>query len=344
MISRARPTASGGYSRTAPRRLGRQRICAGEPHSSSPTFLLPASSSTQTWCGWRRSSRAQRDALIGLSQKPNPRVVLLTPGPHNETYFEHSYIARYLGFTLVEGADLTVRDRAVFLKTVDGLEQVDVILRRVDDSFCDPLELRGDSLLGVPGLVDAIVAGNVKVANALGSGVIETSAVMPFLPGLCKQLLGENLLLPSVATWWCGQEYALDWVLNNLESVVIKPAFPSRGMEPVFGAGIAHAEKAKLAAQLRLVGPTTMLRAGADLALHRAGVGERAHGLPLRRARAHMRAEYRQRMDRAARRSLTRVAEDCGSVVSMQRGGHSKDAMGAVGLARRHLQHVAPAQ
>ena len=154
--------------------------------------------------------RAQREALTNLAQRDNPRIVLLTPGPLNETYFEHSYIARYLGFTLVQGADLTVRKRRVYLKTVDGLEKVDVILRRVDDSFCDPLELRGDSLLGVPGLVDAIVAGNVKVANALGSGLIETAAIMPFLPGLCTQLLGEKLKLPSVATWWCGQKYALD--------------------------------------------------------------------------------------------------------------------------------------
>ena len=154
--------------------------------------------------------RAQREALINLAQCENPRIVLLTPGPYNETYFEHSYLARYLSLTLVEGADLTVRDRRVYLKTVDGLEQVDVILRRVDDSYCDPLELRGDSLLGVAGFVDAIVAGNVQVANALGSGLIETAAIMPFLPGLCRKLLGEDLKLPSVATWWCGQEAALD--------------------------------------------------------------------------------------------------------------------------------------
>ena len=178
---------------------------------------------------------------------------------YNETYFEHSYIARYLGFTLVEGADLTVRDRRVYLKTVDGLEKVDVILRRVDDSFCDPLELRGDSLLGVPGLVDAIVAGNVKVANALGSGLIETAAIMPFLPGLSTHLLGEKLKLPSVATWWCGQKYALDWVLDHLDSVVVKPAFPSRGMEPVFGAELPQTEKGKFAEQLR-ARPTSMSR------------------------------------------------------------------------------------
>ena len=134
--------------------------------------------------------------LPALSNRNNPRIVLLTPGPHNETYFEHSYLARYLGFTLVAGADLTVRDRSVYLKTVDGLERVDVILRRVDDSFCDPLELRSDSLLGVPGLVDAVVAGNVIVANALGSGLIETSAIMPFLPGLSRHLLARSLSFP----------------------------------------------------------------------------------------------------------------------------------------------------
>src|ERR1700678_1767949 len=195
--------------------------------------------------------RAQRDALTALSQCENPRIVLLTPGPFNETYFEHSYLARYLGFTLVEGADLTVRDRCVYLKTINGLEQVNVILRRVDDSFCDPLELRSDSLLGVPGLVDAIVAGNVKVANALGSGLIETAAIMPFLPGLCQYLTGEKLKLPSVATWWCGQPYALDWVLDHLDSVVVKPAFPSRGMEPVFGADLGQGAKGKFAEQLR---------------------------------------------------------------------------------------------
>src|SRR6202030_471095 len=160
--------------------------------------------------------RAQRDALTALAQCSNPRVVLMTPGPHNETYFEHSYLARYLGFTLVEGSDLTVRDQCVYLKTVDGLDKVDVILRRVDDSFCDPLELRSDSLLGVPGLVGAIVAGNVRVANALGSGVIETAAIMPFLPGLSRHMLSEKIKLPSVATWWCGQPDAPAWAVEHL--------------------------------------------------------------------------------------------------------------------------------
>src|SRR6185369_3232267 len=195
--------------------------------------------------------RAQREVLLGLAQCDHPRAVLLTPGPYNETYFEHSYLARYLGFTLAEGGDLTVRDRRVYLKTVEGLQPVHVILRRVDDSFCDPLELRSDSFLGVAGLVDAINAGNVVIANALGSGVIETAAIMPFLPGLARKLLGEPLKLPSVATWWCGQDYALDWVLNHLDSVVVKPAFPLRAMEPVFGAGLSNAEKRRITEQIR---------------------------------------------------------------------------------------------
>src|ERR1700681_1109240 len=137
-----------------------------------------------------------RDTLLRLSPSPheNPRVVLLTPGPYNETYFEHSYLARYLGVTLVQGGDLTVRDTRVFLKLLGGLQQVDVILRRLDDDFCDPLELRSDSFLGVPGLVQAVRAGNVAVANALGSGLVETPALQAFLPALCRRLLGEDLL------------------------------------------------------------------------------------------------------------------------------------------------------
>jgi uncharacterized circularly permuted ATP-grasp superfamily protein/uncharacterized alpha-E superfamily protein len=267
--------------------------------------------------------RAQREALTSLSQRDNPRIVLLTPGPLNETYFEHSYIARYLGFTLVQGADLTVRKRRVYLKTVDGLEQVDVILRRVDDSFCDPLELRGDSLLGVPGLVDAIVAGNVKVANALGSGLIETAAIMPFLPGLASQLLGEKLKLPSVATWWCGQKYALDWVLDHLDSVVVKPAFPTRGMEPVFGAELPSAEKGKFAEQLR-ARPYEYV-AQEQVALSTAPVWDNgrldSRSVVLRTYVLNTGSGWI-----AIPGGLVRVAEAEGSVVSMQRGGHSKDA------------------
>jgi len=267
--------------------------------------------------------RAQRDALIAMAGCDSPRVVLHTPGPHNETYFEHSFLAKYLSLTLVVGSDMTVRNGRVYLKTVDGLEQVDVILRRVDDGFCDPVELRGDSLLGVPGLVDAIAAGNVTVANALGSGLIESAAIMPFLPGLSKHLLGEELKLPSVATWWCGQPSALDWVLNHLKSVVIKPAFPSRGMEPVFGSELADEKKTELTERL-LAFPHEYV-AQEQVALSTAPVWEddllNPRSVVLRTYVLHTPSGWV-----AMPGGLVRVSEANGTVVSMQRGGHSKDA------------------
>jgi uncharacterized circularly permuted ATP-grasp superfamily protein/uncharacterized alpha-E superfamily protein len=267
--------------------------------------------------------RAQREALIAMSNRPNPRVVLYTPGPHNETYFEHSFLAKYLGFTLVVGSDMTVRDRHVYVKTVSGLEQVDVILRRVDDDFCDPIELRGDSVLGVPGLVDAIVAGNVAVANGLGSGLIESAAIMPFLPGLSRRLLNEEIMLPSVATWWCGQPRALNWVLHNLDSVVVKPAFPSRGIEPVFGSELPEDKRAELIERLR-VHPHEYV-AQEQVALSTAPVWEDNHLHP----RSMVLRTYVLNTPNgwvALPGGLVRVSEANGTVVSMQRGGHSKDA------------------
>jgi len=187
-----------------------------------------------------------RETLHSLAAGPkeNPRVVVLTPGPYNETYFEHAFLARYLGYTLVEGGDLTVRDNRVFLKTLGGLAQVDLIVRRQDDAYCDPLELRPDSILGVPGLMEAVRSGTVAVANALGSGLVESAAPASFLPGLCRRILGEELKMPGVATWWCGEEPALDYVAGNLAKLVIKPVFPSAGAQPVFGAKLSAAERA----------------------------------------------------------------------------------------------------
>jgi uncharacterized circularly permuted ATP-grasp superfamily protein/uncharacterized alpha-E superfamily protein len=165
-------------------------------------------------------------------QPDKARVVMLTPGPHNETYFEQAWLARYLGYLLVEGQDLTVHDDRVFLKTLSGLEPVDVILRRVDDDFCDPLELRNDSMLGVPGLVEATRAGNVVIANALGSGLLQSPAFMAFLPGLCRHVLGEELKLPSVATWWCGQKSAQRYVVDHLDRLIVRPAFRTHQRPP----------------------------------------------------------------------------------------------------------------
>ena len=177
----------------------------------------------------------QRLAALAPSAGDAPLVALLTPGPYNETYFEHVFLARYLGFALVEGSDLTVRDNCVYLKTLEGLKRVHAILRRLDDEFCDPAALRTDSTLGVAGLISAARAGNVVIANALGSGVLESPALPGFLPAICETLLGEPLALPSVATWWCGEAPALDYAVTHLPELVIKPAFPSMKLEPTFG-------------------------------------------------------------------------------------------------------------
>ena len=191
------------------------------------------------------------DNLVAMTGSEDPVIVLMTPGPHNETYFEHAYLARYLGFPLVEGEDLTVRDNKVFLKTLNGLRQVDLIFRRVDSEFCDPLELRTDSLLGVAGLVAAARGGNVIVTNALGSGLVECDALMSFLPGLCKHLFGEERILPSAATWWCGQDRERDYVLANLDHLVIRPTFSNRtiltaGVDAIVPAQLSSEERGRL--------------------------------------------------------------------------------------------------
>jgi uncharacterized circularly permuted ATP-grasp superfamily protein/uncharacterized alpha-E superfamily protein len=183
--------------------------------------------------------------------RETPLIVLLTPGPYNETYFEHAYLARYLGYPLVEGQDLTVRGDCVYLKTLTGLQRVHAILRRLDDDYCDPLELRGDSALGVPGLLQAVRAGKVLVANALGSGLLQSAALPGFLPGACEKLLGETLAMPSVGTWWCGEEAALEFTLDHLERLVIKGAFPSQRMDPVFGNELNEAARKDIIARLR---------------------------------------------------------------------------------------------
>jgi uncharacterized circularly permuted ATP-grasp superfamily protein/uncharacterized alpha-E superfamily protein len=177
------------------------------------------------------------ESLAALSPRPGtePTIVLLTPGPLNETYFEQAYLARHLGCPLVQGQDLTVREGRVFIKTLEGLRQVDVILRRVDEDFCDPLELRDDSLLGVPGLLSAVRAGTVALANALGSGVVQSAGLQAFLPSLSRAVFDEDLLMPSVATWWCGDTPARSYTLNNLHGLLLKDAFEYNGTRPAAG-------------------------------------------------------------------------------------------------------------
>ncbi|MGB7698362.1 MAG: circularly permuted type 2 ATP-grasp protein, partial [Methylovirgula sp.] len=166
-----------------------------------------------------------RSGLIAMATHADPRICLLTPGPYNETYFEQAYLARYLGFLLVEGGDLTMRDGEIHVRTIAGLKRADVIWRRIDSDYADPLELNAKSRLGVPGLVEALRQGGVVLANALGSGVLEAPVMMSFLPRLCQRVLGEDLKLPNVATWWCGQARERDKVLAYPDGMAVAGAF-----------------------------------------------------------------------------------------------------------------------
>ncbi|MCJ9696550.1 circularly permuted type 2 ATP-grasp protein, partial [Rhizobium sp. PRIMUS64] len=168
---------------------------------------------------------AFRDALQGMKHSGDDRIAVLTPGPANETYYEHAYIARYLGFMLLEGEDLTVVKGRVMVRTVAGLKPIGVLWRRLDSAFADPLELNQNSHIGTPGLVEALRAESVTIVNALGTGVLETRALLAFMPTICHRLLGEDLQLPSIATWWCGQKEEREHVAKNIEKMVIGPAY-----------------------------------------------------------------------------------------------------------------------
>jgi len=167
-----------------------------------------------------------RHKLIELAPEvASPRIVVLTPGAYNEAYFEHSYLANYMGFSLVQSSDLVVRNGYVWMKSVDGLTRVDVILRRVDDYFCDQVELKGDSQLGVAGLLQVVRAGRVAIANPLGSGILENPALLRYLPAISRHFLGRELRLDTVATWWCGDRDDRAQVLDTLDDLVVKPVF-----------------------------------------------------------------------------------------------------------------------
>ncbi|HET8710843.1 MAG TPA: circularly permuted type 2 ATP-grasp protein, partial [Spongiibacteraceae bacterium] len=188
-------------------------------------------------------------AALAPDQQREPTIAVLSPGIGNEVYFEHAYLAAQLGITLVQGDDLTVRNGNVFLRTVDDLRRVDVLIRRVDSSFCDPLSLRGDSMLGVPGLMQAQQLGRIGMANSLGSGVLECPALLPFLPALARAWLGEELLLPNVATWWCGQESERKYVLAELGKLVIKRV--DRPGAVYFGDALSRKELQQLADRIK---------------------------------------------------------------------------------------------
>ncbi|MDR2032908.1 MAG: circularly permuted type 2 ATP-grasp protein [Azoarcus sp.] len=263
-------------------------------------------------------------ARLAPSDGEAPLTVLLTPGPYNETYFEHAFLARYLGFPLVEGQDLTVRDSTVFLKTLRGLRRVHAVMRRLDDDYCDPLELRADSALGIPGLLGAVRAGRVLVANAIGSGVLESGALFGFLPAICERLLGEPLTMPSVASWWCGEKPAFDYVLGHLDELVIKPAFPGMRMNAVFGSLLRgearHRMIERIRAQPHAYVAQEWVRLAQAPAWQRRRLQPRSVGIRVFSCAAGD-GSYAVMPG-----ALGRVAPHAGmEVISMQRGGLSKD-------------------
>lgn len=171
---------------------------------------------------------------LSPSNQENPLIALLTPGPLNETYFEHSYLSSYLDLTLVQGEDLLVKNNHLWLKSLKGLRRVDTLIRRVDAQYCDPLELKNDSHLGVAGLVNVVREDNLSMINPIGVGILENIGLNPFMKNIAKFLLDEELLLPQIATWWCGQKKELDFVLENLKNLIVKKIDRTDNIEVYF--------------------------------------------------------------------------------------------------------------
>jgi uncharacterized circularly permuted ATP-grasp superfamily protein/uncharacterized alpha-E superfamily protein len=267
--------------------------------------------------------------LSALNRQDDSRVCVLTPGPMNETYFEHAYLARYLGFLLVEGEDLTVRDDGVFIRTVSGLKRAEVLLRRLDADFADPLELNARSRLGVPGLVQAVRDGNVVIANALGSGVVEARALLGFLPALAPALLGSELALPNVATWWLGQERARDEIIDRLDEMVIASAFigelPGYGeRREVLGAMLEPEERTRMLEQIARRGVDFVAKEAVSLSTTPVWRNGRLEPRPftLRLFLARVSDGWKVMPG-----GFVRVADDVDArAVSLQRGGSTGDA------------------
>jgi uncharacterized circularly permuted ATP-grasp superfamily protein/uncharacterized alpha-E superfamily protein len=279
----------------------------------------------------QRLAASYRALIDGLRQmcptQDEPRIVLLTPGPYNETYFEHAYLARYLGLTLVEGSDLTVRDERLYLKTLKGLEPVHGLLKRLDDEFLDPLELRSDSRLGVPGLLQAIRAGNVLVANSPGSAFLESSALLGFLPKLARHVLQEELLLPSLPTWWCGERAAMEAALPRLRDYVIRPTYPTSGSGAVLGQALSQRALDQWAGRIMREGDEHTLQAYQPLSqLPTWKVGRGGNRIVPRSMMLRVFAVSDGAGSwRVLPGGLTRIAGAEIEIASMQRGGSSAD-------------------
>ena len=265
------------------------------------------------------SYRRLLDALEGpareLAGGQAPRIALLTPGPYSETWFEQAYLARYLGLPLVEGSDLTVRGERLYLRTIQGLEPVHGLLRRVDDDWCDPLQLRPDSALGVPGLLQAARAGHVAMANALGSAFLESPAIQGFLPAIAQRLLGEELQTPSLPTWWCGEPAAWADVRDALPGKLLRSTFPGDG----------RTSRVFDPAQVRVADDPDAWTVQGRLAFSRAPIwGEGAVSVRPALVRVYAIADAQGRWSLLPG-GMTRVARGGEGSVSMQRGGSSLD-------------------
>jgi uncharacterized circularly permuted ATP-grasp superfamily protein/uncharacterized alpha-E superfamily protein len=272
---------------------------------------------------------AYRETVLELGHSRRDRAVLLTPGPYNESYFEHVYLAHYLGLTLVQGEDLAVRDGHVFLKTLTGLERVSAVFRRVDSDFCDPLEFRGDSELGVPGLAEAVRGGGVVLANALGGGVVESPAMDAYLPNVCRALMGEDLKIPDIDTVWCGTDWGRKEALERLPNAILRGAFDAR---PLFsrrstarlGDGMSLVEREIAAKEIARRGETMVVQEVSPLGL--APVFENGH-FGAKPISLRVFAAWTPKGWMVMPGGLTRVAADeSASALSMQSGASSKDA------------------
>jgi uncharacterized circularly permuted ATP-grasp superfamily protein/uncharacterized alpha-E superfamily protein len=272
---------------------------------------------------------AYKENVVNLGASRRDRAVLLTPGPWNETYFEHVYLAHYLGLTLVQGDDLAVRDGEVFIKTLTGLERVAAIFRRVDSDFCDPLEFRGDSALGVPGLVEAVRSGGVVLANALGGGVVESPAMDAYLPSVCRALLGEDLKFPDIATVWCGTEWGRKEALARMKASILRDAFDAR---PLFsrkstarlGMDLSGDERERWLARLAHRGETVVLQEVSPLGMAPVFESSKFSARPVS---LRVFAAWTPAGWMVMPGGLTRVAaDDTVRALSMQSGASSKDA------------------
>ena len=189
--------------------------------------------------------------LVSLSPSDEvPCIALLTPGGMNESRFEHAYLANYMGLPLVQSGDLLVRNGFLWMKSLDGLTRVDVLLRRVDDELCDPVELRSDSRIGVPGLLEVVRTGRVVIANPMGSGVLENPVLLKYLPAISKNLLGREPRLASVKTYWCGDADDLAFATANISQLIIKPIYRGSGMNSVYGGDLSPEQQSQLLSRM----------------------------------------------------------------------------------------------